>query len=1572
MYLISMIFRTITDDITGANKSIGLFGLSLQNISNKLNEIRTKDLKYVLFNTSDIDVNVIHKYNDAILAGRTAQDALESASKGTNDATIALMKSANGATVSEERLIAAQKASTVAAKAQSAALKAVSIAANIIAIWAITKGIELATKAIDNYVHRVEIAREKLEETTSEIESLKSELDGVGKKIDEILAKDEISLTDENTLKELQAENNELERRLKLLEAQKELDVNDLNRKIEAKYAKEWGNGRRGITPLNLTDVEKERYNDEINIDVSHGYAIQTVSRDVYAQIQIERAKELLALNRDLTDEEKAQYEEIKKYATQEGQALADLTDEYTAITDAEKEQKKIWEGLIEDFSVISSSIPGITISIDDRLKAKFAMGKEDSQVISDWIDSLNESEQKVLIGCELDEASLEDLKEYLESKVVQIEDDVEQISFFDQLNNSKDSLDKFQSSVKSAYDAYATLLSGNYSSNELLDSIQAINQAMSDIGSEIQWESMFGGGIGIAQVQEVLEREFQKYAESILRDVGIEIGSDFGQMLAHNIVNAQKTSTQLEVLNDQIDSLQSAYSDLTDIVESYNETGYITFDQLQKLLEMEPQYLACLIDENGQLQLNEAAMTELANQRLNDAEAQAIQQAITELGTLTLQDEKTAVEQNAEAFSDAINDLADYNEELSNTIAEASVGAAVIRDLNAAIRGAEENGATDDQINTVLTNLETKLKLIQNVRDQTNKGLSGLGSVMKSGSSKSSSSSSTKSEFEETIDYFERRVDVLSDALSLLETNLDNVTGAFAKNNLIDAELGLTEEKFKNYSDALNMYTQKANEALSKLPSDIAQQVRNGAVALTDFIGDGNKDVVDAIKDYESWADKIADCQQELAELKTAIRQLELEKFNNIIEDFTNQFNLRENGKDLISKQIDLLKEAGELIGESFFTEQIDQSKKQLALLEEEKAQLVNQMSSTLNSGRIQSGTDEWLEMVNALSDVEGSILDCKKAIESFDNQLLQLHTEIFERIQEQFSNLDSEISNIIGLFEDFDVANDKGVWSWEGLAQLGLLTQQYELAQYQIQQYNNEINELNRLYLEGRYSAVEYADRLAELSSAQWDAVNASEAAKDAIMDLNEARINLQIEGIEKEIDAYKELTDAQIKALKAEKDLHDYEKSIAEKSKSIADLEKQIAAMQNDNTASTIAKRKQLEKQLTDKLEELQEEQYQHSIEVQEDALNEQYENYEKERNAEIEALQESLKNQEMMIAESFEAVKNNADIIGQEIANIALEHGITVSDALISSWQSGEKAIASYGEVLSQKTSAFIGNIMQVENETWNLQAQANVTADTLAYMFSTRADNLINELAQSYYAEGNLNAMTQALHDSLVNTLEGGYDISNITSALSSIADGANSVATAANKASQALANMGALDSESTVTTTATSGSGGGMFHDFLRNRNLVREKSFTNFYASGVRHLPNDEIAITQEDGTEIILSPVRGGMLLPKETFLNKEGAVTDLRKGDTVLTAEQSDNMFKWAQFNPDEFMRGLNIAHNIPKIEQKQAPSIQIDNILTVQGSIDNGNVKRMEQVAQRAINDAFDRFSNEVKY
>lgn len=586
---------------------------------------------------------------------------------------------------------------------------------------------------------------------------------------------------------------------------------------------------------------------------------------------------------------------------------------------------------------------------------------------------------------------------------------------------------------------------------------------------------------------------------------------------------------------------------------------------------------------------------------------------------------------------------------------------------------------------------------------------------------------------------------------------------------------------------------------------------------------------------------------------------------------------------------------------------------------------------------------------MVNALNSVDGSILDCKKSIEEFDNELLSIHTEVFNRIQTQFSNLHSEISNIIDLFDEFDISDDKGVWSKEAITQLGLLAQQYELAQYQIQQYNNEIDELNKQYLAGKYSATEYADKLATLNQAQWDSVKASESAKDSIMELNKTRVENAVKGIEKEIESYNELTQSQIDALEASRDLHEYENSIAEKTKSITDLERQIAAMQNDNSAATIAKRKKLEQQLIEAKKDLEEAEYQHSVDTQKEALETQREEYEKKRNEEIEELRESLNDMEAILSASFETVKNNSTIVGQEIVNIATQHGITVSNALISSWQKGEQAIAGYGEVLSQKTSAFTKNIMDIEDEVWNLQKEANHTSEALAQMFSTRADRLVSELTSSYYSEANLQNMTWALHESLVNTLERGYDVSKVVSSLDIIKSSAESAGNAIKRLADYMNNCYLGGVGSSVSGTIGGIRGSSKFHSI-------------SAYASGTRS-SNGSLIVTDEDGHEL---------KLPKLS----NGNYTIANEGTQILTKQQTDNIFEWAKLNPNNQRVDLWRLARLPEVVSngviKNSTPVTIGNLINVHGNIDSSNIKQMESIAHKAVDNLVKQLNDGAKH
>lgn len=814
------------------------------------------------------------------------------------------------------------------------------------------------------------------------------------------------------------------------------------------------------------------------------------------------------------------------------------------------------------------------------------------------------------------------------------------------------------------------------------------------------------------------------------------------------------------------------------------------------------------------------------------------------------------------------------------------------------------------------------------------------------------------KKEVKETFDFFERRVKVLDNALSLLDANLENVNGSFAKNKLIDAQIGLNSEKINNYTDAMVMYTQKANEALSKLPSDIASKIKNGAVSITDFTN--SEEITKAISEYQKWADRISDCKQELAELREELEKLELSKFQNIVKDFEDIRGFHEGTNDILDAWKNYFEASGEFVGQGLFEAQKIQSENMLKLYEQEKEALVKQLNSALNSGRVEIGSEAWIEMSNHLTSLEESIANCKTQIEEFDTAINEINFKVFERVQDQFENLHSELDNLIELFDEFDKSGNNNGWSKEGISSLGLISQKYELARYQAETYAREIEELNQAYLDGKFSTLEYQDKLAELTQGQWSAIEAYREAEEAILSLNEARINEEIEGIELEIDKFKELIDAEREALEERQKLENYKETIANKTKNIESLERQISAMQMDSSASAIAKRKLLEEQLAEARQDLEKTEKEHAYDSKLEDLDKQLSAFEKEQNEEIEQLRQSLENKEQLIDNSLEQVKQNSAIIGEEIKNMAEYHGIAISDAIITSWQNGENAIASYGSVLSAGSSAFIGNIMGVENEVYQLQYQANATADSLAWMFATRADNLVGQLVNSYTNEQMLNYMTQALRDSLVNTLERGYDISGITSALDSITSGLSIVADQANRTAQAIRDaVGAknevkLAPKPTIYKHPTSGGGGTHI-----------STSHMQAYASGTRSTKGN-IIITDEEGYEL---------KMPKLA----NGNYSILPEGSQVLTKKQTDMIYEWAKLNPDTFIpsgvRNMvhDLTYNQPQVVNRNtSPTLEFNGTLMHIDKVDSTNIKQMENIANKAVDRLVTKMSDGIRY
>lgn len=99
----------------------------------------------------------------------------------------------------------------------------------------------------------------------------------------------------------------------------------------------------------------------------------------------------------------------------------------------------------------------------------------------------------------------------------------------------------------------------------------------------------------------------------------------------------ADTNSIALKELNDSLDKIQSAYQVASTAIEEYNENGYISVDTFQSLMELEPEYLNLLMDENGTLALTSENLYKLTKARINDLaakQASTLVDSVTKLGS--------------------------------------------------------------------------------------------------------------------------------------------------------------------------------------------------------------------------------------------------------------------------------------------------------------------------------------------------------------------------------------------------------------------------------------------------------------------------------------------------------------------------------------------------------------------------------------------------------------------------------------------------------------------------------------------------------------------------------------------------------------------------------------------------------------------------------------------------------------------------------------------------------------------------------------------------------------------------
>lgn len=535
-------------------------------------------------------------------------------------------------------------------------------------------------------------------------------------------------------------------------------------------------------------------------------------------------------------------------------------------LTDAANYLKENREAIAEMYDVKIKNIDKEIKKIEDKAKEYANKNQDEKKLISEY------------------DAKLKDAKGY-----EQFKDELKKMS--SQSAITKEDIKKL---LEQYPELEAAMKKDGLTIDGLLKSYQNYDDVVDKIGDTLgdeftkDIESMItANNLSYDSFTKLLE----KYPElqTQLDNYGMSI-SDYTNKIGSLVSKQLEWTTAVKNFNTDIDNLQSAFSALSAAQEEYNESGYISIDTLQTLLDLDDEYLGYLVDENGQLNLNKDAFKNLAQAKINDLIATEEQRHYNAVLAISEQELNNTTKKTIGWFQALWNVIKGGKASVSETTK-------TLGELEAQIN----KSGTDAQKAALAAEnekYENRIAVLKATLEGINKNFSGAMGI--SGSSSSSSKGSSKSEKE------------------WWETALDNLKDQFKYNEI-------TIEEYIRGLDNLLGKVQKGTDAWRKINEELQKQrltkveddYKRGTISLDEYI----KKLKELIKAYrqgsDAWndlADKIKKALQDKADKQKDDLGTAEDAAVGIIDDEIDKLKkLKEEQKDYYDKLIDDKKAAND-----------------------------------------------------------------------------------------------------------------------------------------------------------------------------------------------------------------------------------------------------------------------------------------------------------------------------------------------------------------------------------------------------------------------------------------------------------------------------------------------------------------------------------------------------------------------------------------------------------------------------------------------------------------------------------
>ena len=851
--------------------------------------------------------------------------------------------------------------------------------------------VDEATKSIDGQIEKVKELREQLENssiTQEEAKNIKQELLGIQDSLVEKYGKEAESIN---------LVNGNLKEQIGLLEELSDTELDD--------YFKDEEN-RKGIKESTKRMTDKKTYNLGNISSGSNGYDIVSDIVKDFKDKGVEfaggsngmSAGFTIKINADAKNAESTisdlmdKLEEAKKGAdeetiTQINSLLDSMSKGYSKASNiVEENETNYLRGLSQDMRTMGND------SGDP-----YDIYRQYAKSIDEYNEALASGE-----GIDRAKANYETLKQSVDSVLKKYE---QFKPLFDQLEESLSEHDakvydfssKFEDKSNSKLKKYADEIKNLGLQGEDLKAFNPNDNVTED--GEKAFEKLKKGaedyGISVDELIDILEKF--GYIQS-------EVSGQEGNENTFSLPDTETLEQQISDLNSAIDSIQSAYDTLNSAVEEYNSNGgTLSIDTIQSLLSLSNEYLACLQVENGQLSLNADAMNALAQSKLDEAQATAVTQAMTELQAIANGEAAQSTTNYISGNAALMGSLAQLSGSYEG-VAKAAMTAAQAQELSAQISAASTKDKTATE--NVMKGLDTKLKLIQSTQNKIKS--SGLGFSKKSSKNSSPTQSTTNKEKEYLDSYMTYMNKMLEGGKISYQQYAQQVSdklehmfkaGKISAKEYFDYTEKRLEQQKSVFDSALKAITGKLDDAIEEWQDKIKSLEKEND-SYNDEL-DKYSSILSAIdKVYDNEINRIQDIIDGLKDANSEKeRSIALEKAQWELDKARNQKTKKiyANGQYIYTTDSEAIRDAQENLNSAKLDVTISNLEKQIEVLEDFKtkwadiAKAFSTAQDEMNAKAMYGENFQYIILQNRLNDIfafEQRYTAIEKKIN--DNQLL------------------------------------------------------------------------------------------------------------------------------------------------------------------------------------------------------------------------------------------------------------------------------------------------------------------------------------------------------------------------------------------------------------------------------------------------------------------------------------------------------------------------------------------------------------------------------------------------------